>query len=594
VRALVAVFALTAILFGVAGLGTILVERRLAALAPGGVEVAALHYNAFTGHLSLRDVRAFDATGREVLRAEHVAATASAPSLVRGALSLGRVRVVAPRLTLHPDAGLAFDDMAAGLGAAHAFFGSSGALALPLRVDDLAIAGGILTIAGAGEGGAPLVVRDLDVRLSRLTTAAPGERDVAFAVEMLLYGAIVHVTGQPRGAGYAVHVRARGLDAVGLARDVPALAALVTIERGQAEIDAQLVLADGRVLASGFVRLADAVLTLPVRGRPRLRATSLAVTADAFDLGRRTGRIARLDLNAPSLVLPVGGAAATLNALVAPLREDGGVVLRRLSIADGTLALEGAGGVRMSRVQLAAHLQERRAESAWVVSGRAAVGDDADVSVDGLVARDVRALDAVTRLTRVPLASWHALAGTAPGWDARVSFDGRLRVVARDGGTVASATGQAELSDVSSTAGGFRAERIALGIRQLRWPAAQAIFDRVVLTRPAFDLAALSAWRKSTVTVGMTVVDGEVSGSTPGRRLHDVGVELARDDVGGLARLRLSAATDTGSRIALDRVVAVAPVDEGVPLGLLAMTLEEAARAATLTVPSALPVEALP
>jgi hypothetical protein len=583
VKRLVAVLALAATFFGVAGAAALLIERRLAALAPGGVEFVSLHYNPFTGRLAVANVRARDAAGREVFRADSVVATANPFSIITGAISLGRVRVAAPHLTLRPDAGFDMDDVAAGLGAAHAFFGSRTALALPLAVDDLVIGDGVVSIEGAGRDGAPLVLRDLDVRLGRLTTASLGERDVAFAVEMAVYGTLVHVT-----------VRARGLDAAALLRDFP-MSALEGVERGAAEIDADLVLSAGRVLVSGFVRLADAVLILPLPGRPRLQAASVAVSADAFDLAAGTGRITRLDLGAPTLALPAAGAAAVWKELVAPLHGDGELIVRRISITDGTLVLDGANGVRLTRVQLAAHIPERRADSGWVVSGRATLGADAEVSVDGLVARDLRALDAVTRLQRVPLAPWRAFAGAAPGWDARVSFDGRLRVVAREGEILATAAGQAELSDVNAPAGGgFRAERIALGIRQLRWPTAEAVFDRVVVTRPAFGLAALTAWPNSLVTGGMRVVDGELRADIPGRALHDVAVELAPDDTGGLTRLRLSASTEGGRRVDLDRVMpyATAPT-AGLSLGFLAAALDEAARGSSPEAPAAFPAGAL-
>ena len=594
-RPLVAVLALAAALLGVAGGGTLLVERRLAALAPGGVTFGTLHYNPFTGSLAVSDVRGRDAAGREIFGAEQVQATANPVSLLGGVLSLGRVRVTVPRLTLRADSGVAagggfaFGDVTAGLGVAHVLLGSRGALALPLNVADLVISGGRVTIEGAGEDGAPLVVRDLDLRLSRLTTAAVDTADVAFAVEMAVYGTIVYVTGQPRGGGYVIHVRARGLDAVALARDVP-VGALAGLERGQAEIDADLVLAGGRVLASGFVRVTDVTLTLPLAGRPRL----LAVAADAFDLTTGVGRITRLDLVAPLLALPAARAAAVLGEAVDPLRDGRELVVRRISVSDGTLALEGPAGVRLSRLQLTAQLPERRAESGWVVSARAALGDEAEVSVDGLVARDLRGLDAITRLSRVPLAPWRTLAGSTPGWDARVSFDGRLKLVTREGDTVATATGQAELSDVSgSTPGGFRAERIALGIRRLRWPGADAIFDRVVITRPAFGVGALSAWTGSLVTGGFSVVDGDVTGIAPGHALHRVAMDLASDEAGGLARLRFSASTEAGGRLDLDRVVAYGAGDPGLPLGLLAATLDEATRSASVA-PSALPAAVLP
>jgi hypothetical protein len=597
VRLLVAVLALAATIFAVAGGSAMLLERRLTTLAPGGVTLGAVHYNALTGRLALGDVRARDAAGREVFRADSVLATANPFSLLAGTPSLGRVRVAGPRLTLRAGERIDLEGVTAGLGAAHAFLGSAGPFTLPLRVHDLVIGDGVLTIEGAGKRGSPLVVRDLDLRLSRLTTAAVNQRDVAFAIEMAVYGTTVYATGQPRGAGYVVHVRARGLDAPALARDFP-VAGLGGIERGQAEIDADVLLTDGRVLTSGLVRLSDAVVALPLSGRPRLRAATIAVVAEALDVVTGGGRITRLDLGTPSLALPVARAGATLTEVLAPLRAEDRVVVRRISITDGTLALNGPAGVRLTRVQLAAHLPERRPDSGWVVSGRAVVDGDAEVSVDGLVARDLRALDAVTRLSHVPLAWWRALAGAGaqPGWDGRVSFDGRLRLVAREGEAVATAAGQAELRDVrDASTGSFRAERIALGIRQLHWPSAEAVFDRVVLTRPAFGLSALAAWAGSLVTSEVSVVDGEMRGDAPGRTLHDLAVDLAPDDRDGVARLRLSASTDFGGHVALDRVVAYTAAVAGLPLGFIASTLDEAARAAAFAPPfSAPPPSALP
>jgi len=75
VKVLVAVVALAATVLGMAGGSALLLERRLSTLAPGGVTAGGLHYNVFTGRLALSDVRARDAEGREVFRAEQVLAT---------------------------------------------------------------------------------------------------------------------------------------------------------------------------------------------------------------------------------------------------------------------------------------------------------------------------------------------------------------------------------------------------------------------------------------------------------------------------------------------------------------------------------------
>jgi len=593
-KAVIAALAVATAVLGLAGASTLLLERRLVGLTPGGVEAAVISYNPFSGRLLLENLRARDAAGREVLRADSVVATASPLSLLAGTLSLGRVRVAAPHLTLRTDAGFDLDDLAAGFGAAHAFLGPRRGV-LPLSLDDLLVIGGSVTIEGAGEDGSPLLVRDLDVRLSRLTTAGAADQDMAFAVEMAVYGTLVYVTGQPRGGGYAVHVRARGLDAAALLRDFSSAtvegpaAAVAGIERGRADVDVDVLLAAGHALASGYVKLAGAVATLPVPGAPRLRSTAASVAVDGFDLAAGTGRITRIDLSEPSLSLPVASAHHALAALAEALGGRPGLLVRRVAITDGALTLQGEGGVRLERLQLAAQVLERRADAPWSVSARVALGADAEVSVDGLVTRDLRSVDAITRLQRVPLAPWRALAG---GWDARVSFDGRVRVVASEGETLATAVGQAQLDEVSaSSGGGFRAERIALTIKRLGWPMRDVVFDRVVLTRPAFGPAALATWPASMVTNGVSVVDGEMRAEGARRALHRVDLDLAADGVGGSARLKLSAATDSG-RVDVDRVVSAtgAAATVGVPIDLLAAALDEAAR--TPDTPSALPAAA--
>ena len=117
------------------------------------------------------------------------------------------------------------------------------------------------------------------------------------------------------------------------------------------------------------------------------------------------------------------------------------------------------------------------------------------------------------------------------------------------------------------------------------------VFDRVVLTRPAFGPAALATWPASMVTNGVSVVDGEMRAEGARRALHRVDLDLAADGVGGSARLKLSAATDSG-RVDVDRVVSAtgAAATVGVPIDLLAAALDEAAR--TPDTPSALPAAA--
>jgi hypothetical protein len=551
------------------------------------VEIAALRYNPLSGELVLTGVRARDAAGREVFAADRVDASVDPLRLLERPLTLSRARVSGPRLTLRAAPGLDLAELAAGLGTAPA-----AATSLPVRIGDLAVTAGTIAVEGAGAGGAPLVVRDLDLRLSRLTTATLARPDVAFAVEMAVYGTPIYVTGQPRGAGYAVRVRARGLDVAGLVRDVGPLGGL---QRGRAELDADLLLIGGRVLASGHARVSDLVLALPVGGRPRLRAAALTTVLDNVDVASGTGRITRLDLAGPVLALPASTAAATLGALVERLRGGPDLLIRRVSVTDGTLALEGAGGVRLERLQLAAHAPERRGDGAWLVSARAGLGADAEVMLDGVVTRDLRGLDALARLQRVALAPWRALAGVAAEWDARVTFDGRLRAAVREGEAAVTLTGQAVLADVGGGRDGFRADRIALGIRQLQWPSTDAVVDTVVMTRPAFALPEVTPWPRVLVTGAVSIVDGELREAPAGRALHALEASLAPAGAAGVAHLRLSASTDAGGRLGVDRIVPYdASTQGGVPLGLLFGALQDAARTgAEPGPPSALPTRVL-
>jgi hypothetical protein len=590
-KAILVALGTIAVLLGGAGVGTLVLQHRLAALAPGGLDAASLHYNPFSGRLALAGVRARDAGGHELFRADEVVATVTPFRLLARPLTLNRARVTAPRVTLRAAAGFDLAGLAADLGAAPA-----AAVKLPVRIEDLIVAGGSLVVEGAGAGGAPLVVKDLDLRLSRLTTATIDQQDVAFAVEMAVYGTTVYVTGQPRGRGYAVHVRARGLDAPRLARDA-GIQTLQGLQRGQGDIDADLLLIEGRLLASGSARLTDAVLALPVPGRPRLRAATLAVVLDNVDVATGAGRITRLDLGTPTLSVPAAGAASALAALIDPLRSRADVLVRRIVVTDGTLALEGAGGLRLERVQLAAHAPERRGDGAWIMSARAGLGADAEIALDGVVARDLRALDAVARLHRVAVAPWRTLAGAPADWDARVSFDGRLDVAARGDQTAVTLAGQAVLADVGGPGrGGFRADRIALGIRRLQWPTADTIVDTVVMTRPAFALPAALPWPHLVVTGGVSIVDGELRDAGAGRALHGMEASLVPAEVVGGARLRLSASTDGGHRLGVDRIVPYdAPVQGGVPFGLLLGALQDAARPddGSSAPPSAMPATVL-
>jgi len=430
VKAILVTLAAVAALIGAAGGVTLALERRLAALTPGGVEIDSLDYNPLSGRLLLAGVRARDADGREVFQAQRIAATASPLPLLLGSLTLSRMVVESPRLTLSSPAALV--------------------AGLPVRVEDVAVTGGRVVIEHAG-GGPPLRADDVEFRLGRLTTAAAGQPDLAFACELMTSGTLVRVTAQPRGTGYALHVRAQDVDVVRLARELPG-ARVTALRGGRGEVDAVLHLAGGRLLAAGRARVADLVVALPVRGQPRLRAASVTVVADGFDLFSGAGRIARVMVGAPSLSLPVATAAPTLAALLDWLRAPADVLVRRIAVTDGTLALTGAGGVRLQRVQVAAGASERAPVDEWVVSARAVLDGGADVALDGRLARDLRALDAAARMRRASVTPWRGLTGTTVAWDSRVSFEGRLRVAAREGAVTL--TGQTSLDDEAAVAEG--------------------------------------------------------------------------------------------------------------------------------------------
>ena len=520
-KAVLLALTLAAVVLGAAGAASLALERRLHALAPGGVTVATLHYNPLSGQLWLGDVRARDAVGRELFRAERVVAAIHPWRLFVPPLSLDRAHLTAPRLVLRAAPTLDVAGLAAGLREAHAV-----ATSLPVRIETLSLTGGSLVVEGAGTARAPLVMQDLDLRLGRLTTAGRGQHDVAFAVAMAVHGAAVHVTGQPRGAGYALRVRARGLDVAGLARDL-GVRALAGLQQGRGEVDVELVLGDGRLLASGVARVTDLLLTLPVSGRPRLRAATLAVVLDHVDLASGAGRVTRLDLGGARLALPGATAAPTLAELLEPLRSRPGLHVRRIAVTDGALALGGRGGVRLERLQLTARTPELHGDGTWLVRARAAVGGDAEIALEGVVARDLRELDLLARLQHLAVAPWRTLTGVPAGSRARVSFDGRLRVVVREGSRALTLAGEATLADVAGT----------------------------------------------------------------GRALRDLDLSLGSAGVAGRAHLRLSAFTEVGNRLDVERIVPYeASLGSGVPLGLLLSAFEEAVRTAPVAgVPSAMP-----
>lgn len=420
IRPVVAALVIAATLLAVAGASTWLVARRLAALAPGGATFARLHYDPFTTRLVLQDLRVRDAEGREVFQAQLVTARLHPVQLLLAAPRLAEARVVEPRLTVAAGHGLA------ALGARLA---AAPAAAMLGRVDDLLVTGGrVIVLDGAGRS-VPLV-RDLEVRLGRSTTAGARGRGVVFAAAMAAYGTTVHVTGQPRGTDYLVQAHARDLDTVALARDLP-VRALHGLHRARSDLDAELRWTGPRVLATGTVHLTDVVWPVPGAGRAIFRAAGVTAVVEGLDLASGAGRLVRLQLDTPVLRLPSATAGATLAALAAPWRRQRALLVRRVVVAGGTLALEGRGGVRLERVRFTATAPERDGD--WTLSAWAGMGPNAEIALEGLLTADLSRLDATARMQHVALGPWRMLLGDTAQPDTRVSFDGRLRAALHDG-----------------------------------------------------------------------------------------------------------------------------------------------------------------
>ena len=386
-KSLLAIIALTAALFGSCGVLTWLVEERLVRLAPGGLVFESLHYNPLTGQLDLRQVSARDAGGREIFRADEVSARAPLADVLTGAVTFQRVRVASPRLVVPAAPMLTL----IGLGGARR-------TAAPVAVNGLVVTHGALVIEDAAHGE-PLVVRDLAVRADRMA-AFGGEG--AFAVEMALYGTQVRVTGQRAlGApGYAVHVRANGLDAVALLRDFPWITAKrgVTLTNGRADVDATLLFAEQGLLVSGQARLERVLARFADRGLSPFSATAIILGVDRWDVTAGAGRISRLEVRAPRLSVSMRRSVPPMVTSVLDAFGDAGLVLRRLRVVDGTLTLDmPAGPLTFRGLSLALQSRERLSGAGFVVTGRAGIGPQGHVSVEGALSRDLRQAEGALR-----------------------------------------------------------------------------------------------------------------------------------------------------------------------------------------------------
>jgi hypothetical protein len=273
-------------------------------------------------------------------------------------------------------------------------------------VDGLVVTQGAVVVEEPGRRA--VVARDLTARLDRL--AALGEGDAAFAVETALYGASVRITGQPLGRGaYGLRFRARGLDAAALLEDFPQLlaAAGVRLAEGRADIDATLVVAGSRVLASGQMRLERLVAHFVEPRSAPLVASRLVLAVDRWDVAAGAGRISRLEIQRPTLTLDRGTPAA-ISALVDWLAGPD-VMLRRLRIVDGTVRLAaGEHEQPLTLRGLTLGLQsaaETGPRAGFVLTARAGVGTHGRLTLDGALSRDFQRAEGAVRAIDVRLES---------------------------------------------------------------------------------------------------------------------------------------------------------------------------------------------
>src|SRR5262249_54617202 len=374
-----------AALFAAAGALPPMLEARIAALVPGGVSVSALHYNPLTGRLTLRMVRAHGAVGREIFRADEVDATAPLADLFGSApLRLQRVRLVAARLVLAQTPALVL----VGLGAA--------GFAAALSLDGIMVSDGNLIVEQPGRRA--LVARDVTASVDRARGA--GESDAAFAMETVLYGTSVRITGQPAARGaYALRVRAGGLDAPALLEDFPHALGVtgIRLAEGRADVDATFVVSGSRVLASGQFRIEQLVARFAEPRSAPLTASALIVAVDRWDLAAGTGRISRLELRRPRLTLERGTPSA-ISALVEWLARPE-VMLRRLRIVDGTLrVMVGVDAVTLRGVTLGLQsAAETGPRAGFVLTARAGLGSAGRLTLDCALSRDLLRVQGAVR-----------------------------------------------------------------------------------------------------------------------------------------------------------------------------------------------------
>jgi hypothetical protein len=212
----------------------------------------------------------------------------------------------------------------------------------------------------------------------------------------------VRLTGQRAlGApGYAVHVRASGLDAVAALRDFPLLTADtgVTLTGGRADVDATLLFAEQGLLVSGQARLERVLARFADRGLSPFSAAAIILGVDRWDVAAGAGRISRLELRAPRLSVSLRRGPPPMLASLLDVFGDDGIVLRRVRVIDGTLTLDvPEGPLTLRGLDIALQSRESLSGAGFVLTGRAGMGPEGRLSIQGALSRDLRHAEGALR-----------------------------------------------------------------------------------------------------------------------------------------------------------------------------------------------------
>jgi hypothetical protein len=174
----------------------------------------------------------------------------------------------------------------------------------------------------------------------------------------------------------------------------------------------------------------------------------------------------------------------------------GGSALRRLTVADGDVALITASGTRLARVvgvTVGIDARPRHDDRDLVVSAAGRVGAAGQVSIRGIVRPADGSFDGAVHLSDLALAGLgEPLVSSARGSEGALSFNGHVNVIDIGGVTSARVSGQASLAAARMTwtapvRRDFRADALTVSLRRYEWPRGIAVIDALTLTRPAWS-----------------------------------------------------------------------------------------------------------